>query len=76
MGMVGGINWRLMVQTSLGINVRPDLKHKGTKAERRKIEGINWFMEMSQQNSLCSHLIQTKVSFFKNREQEGKTGPV
>jgi hypothetical protein len=50
MGMVGGINWRLMVQTSLGINVRPDLKHKGTKAERRKIEGINWFRD-----STCLH---------------------
>jgi hypothetical protein len=33
-------------------------------------------MEMSQGNSLCSYLKQTKMSFFKNREQEGKTGPV
>jgi hypothetical protein len=29
-------------------------------------------MEMLQGNSL--YLIQTKMSFFKNREQEGKTG--
>jgi hypothetical protein len=33
-------------------------------------------MEMSQWNSLYDYLIQTKMSFFKNREQESKTGPV
>jgi hypothetical protein len=32
-------------------------------------------MEMPQGNSLCSYLKQTKMTFFKNREQEGKTGP-
>jgi hypothetical protein len=31
-------------------------------------------MEMSQGNSLYRYLKQTKMSFFKNREQEGKTG--
>jgi hypothetical protein len=30
-------------------------------------------MEMSQGHSLCSYLIQIKMSFFPNREQEGKT---
>jgi hypothetical protein len=33
-------------------------------------------MEMSQRNSLYSYLKQTEIPFFKNREQEGKTGPV
>jgi hypothetical protein len=36
-------------------------------------------MEMSQGNSLCSYLKQTKMSFFffcKIGEQEGRTGPV
>jgi hypothetical protein len=33
-------------------------------------------MEMSQGNSLRSYLKQTKMPLFKNREQEGKTGPV
>jgi hypothetical protein len=33
-------------------------------------------MEMSQGNSLYSYLKQTKMSFFKNRGQEGKTSPV
>jgi hypothetical protein len=33
-------------------------------------------MEMSQENSLYSYLKQTKMSFFKNREQKGKSGPV
>jgi hypothetical protein len=33
-------------------------------------------MEISQGNSLYSHLKQTKISFFKNRGQEGKTDPV
>jgi hypothetical protein len=34
-------------------------------------------MEISQGNSLYSYLKQTKISFFfKNREQESKTGPV
>jgi hypothetical protein len=33
-------------------------------------------MEMSQGNSLCSYLKQTKMSFFKSREQEGESGPV
>jgi hypothetical protein len=33
-------------------------------------------MEMSQSNSLYSYLIQTKMSLFKNGEEEGKTGPV
>jgi hypothetical protein len=32
-------------------------------------------MEMSQANSLCSYLKQTKMTFFKNRGQEGKPGP-
>jgi hypothetical protein len=31
---------------------------------------------MSQRNSLCSYLKQIKMSFFKNREHEGKTGLV
>jgi hypothetical protein len=33
-------------------------------------------MAMSQWNSMYSSHIYTKMSFFKNREQEGKTGPV
>jgi hypothetical protein len=33
-------------------------------------------MEMSQGNSLWSHLKQTKMSFFNHRKLEGKTGPV
>jgi hypothetical protein len=33
-------------------------------------------MEMSQPNSLYSYLKQTDMSFFKNKEQKGKTGPV
>jgi hypothetical protein len=34
-------------------------------------------MEISQQNSLYSYLEQTKMSlFYKNKVQEGKTGPV
>jgi hypothetical protein len=33
-------------------------------------------MEMSQGNSLNSCLKQTKIPFFKNGEQEDKTGPV
>jgi hypothetical protein len=33
-------------------------------------------MEMSLGNSLYSCLIQTKMPFFKNGEQEDKTGPV
>jgi hypothetical protein len=35
-------------------------------------------MEMSQRNSLCSYLKQTKMSFFLNkiREKKGETGPV
>jgi hypothetical protein len=33
-------------------------------------------MEMSQGNSLYSYRKQTKMSFFKKREQEGKTGSV
>jgi hypothetical protein len=33
-------------------------------------------MEMSQLKSLYSYLRQTKMSFFKNRGQEGKIGPV
>jgi hypothetical protein len=45
---------------------------KGTKEERRKIEEMNQFrlyiihilMEMSQENSLCSYLKQTKMSLF------------
>jgi hypothetical protein len=31
---------------------------------------------MSQGNSLCSYLKQTKKPFVKKREQQGKTGPV
>jgi hypothetical protein len=31
---------------------------------------------MEQQNALHSYLIQTKLSFFKNREWEGKTSLV
>jgi hypothetical protein len=37
------------------------------------------YMEMSQGNLLYSYLKQTKIPvvvFFKNGEQEGKTGPV
>jgi hypothetical protein len=40
---------------------------------------IHICMEMSQGNSLCSYLKQTKMSiffFYKIREQEGRTGPV
>jgi hypothetical protein len=59
---------------------------RGTKVERRKIVEMNQFrlqytynMEMSQGNSLCSYLKQTKMSFFsffyKIGEQEGWTGP-
>jgi hypothetical protein len=34
-------------------------------------------MEISQLNTLYSYLKQTKMSLsYKNREQEGKTGPV
>jgi hypothetical protein len=33
-------------------------------------------MEMSQGNSLYNYLKQTKMSFFKNREEEGKAGPM
>jgi hypothetical protein len=33
-------------------------------------------MEMSQLKSPYSYLKQTKMYFFKNEEQEGKTGPV
>jgi hypothetical protein len=39
---------------------------------------IHIYMEMSQGNSLCSYLKQTKMSFFfiyKIIEQEGGTGP-
>jgi hypothetical protein len=34
------------------------------------------YLEMSQGSSLYSYLKQTKMSFFKNGGQEGKTGPV
>jgi hypothetical protein len=34
------------------------------------------YLEMSQGNSLYRYLKQTKMSFVKNREQEGKTDPV
>jgi hypothetical protein len=33
-------------------------------------------MKISQGNSLYSYHIQTKISFLKTRQQEGKTGPV
>jgi hypothetical protein len=33
-------------------------------------------MNLSQGDALQSYLMQTKISFFKNGEQEGKTGPV
>jgi hypothetical protein len=31
-------------------------------------------MEISQGNSLYAYLKQIKMAFFKNKEQEGKTG--
>jgi hypothetical protein len=40
---------------------------------------IHIYMEMSQRNSLCSYLKQTKISFFffyKTGEQEGGTDPI
>jgi hypothetical protein len=33
-------------------------------------------MEMSQGEILWSYLQKTKMSFFRNKGQEGKTGPV
>jgi hypothetical protein len=33
-------------------------------------------MDMSQWNSLYSYLKQTKMSFFKNGEQDCKPGPI
>jgi hypothetical protein len=39
---------------------------------------IHTLMEMSQGNSLCRYLKQTKMSYFffyKTEEKEGKTGP-
>jgi hypothetical protein len=33
-------------------------------------------MEISQGKSLYNNLKQTKISFFKNRRQGGKIGPV
>jgi hypothetical protein len=33
-------------------------------------------MEMPQSNSLNSYPKQTKMSFFKSGEQEGKIGPI
>jgi hypothetical protein len=56
----------------------------GTKVERRKARDepilviIHINMEMSQGNSLCSYLKQTRMSFFfiyKIGEQEGRAGP-
>jgi hypothetical protein len=43
-----------------------------TKVERRKIDEMNQFrfMEMSQGNSLCSSLKQTKMSFFSFTKSE------
>jgi hypothetical protein len=54
---------------------------KGTKVERRKIEGMNQFrlyyiyMEMSRWNPCKAILNKQKYLFFKNGEQEGKIGP-
>jgi hypothetical protein len=33
-------------------------------------------MEMAKGNFLCSYLKSIKISFLKNREQGGKTGPI
>jgi hypothetical protein len=53
-----------------------------TKVERRKREDepiqliIHIYMEKAQGNCQYSYLIQTKMPVCKNKEQEGKTGPV
>jgi hypothetical protein len=53
------------------ITIRRGLRYKGEKKEVI----IHIYMEMSQWNSLYSYLKQTKMSFFRNSEQEGKSGP-
>jgi hypothetical protein len=51
---------------------------EGRKEKNRKDEPIHViihiYMEVSQENSLCSYLKQ-KCLFFKNEGQEGKTSP-
>jgi hypothetical protein len=53
-----------------------------TKAERRKMEGINQFRLQFIHTWKCHHetpfrhLKQIKMSFFKNKGQVGKTCPI